>query len=71
MIKMNKNKMYSITLYSFIKAIKKEQNKGNMNKKITFSIDEKKNLTIYYGNNPIIDIYNDRMLIIGAYDEEW
>ena len=61
-------KMYSITLDNFIKAVKKEQNKGNISDKITFAIDKKKNLTIYYGNNPIVDIYNDKILMIGLCD---
>lgn len=59
-----KRKFYSITLDNFIKAIKKEQNKGNINEKITFSIDKKKNLTVYYGNNPIVDIYNDKVIVL-------
>lgn len=62
-------KMYTISLNSFIKAVKKEQNKGNISEKITFGIDKRKNLTIYYGNNPIVDIYNDRVIILtGEYN---
>lgn len=39
---MMERKFYSITLDNFIKAVKKEQNKGNISEKITFSIDKKK-----------------------------